>query len=61
MKEKIPANAKGQRRVIRKHKASEPGDVRLRREMARPLKKSHKFTLGGSDRSSDAAGTEGVT
>lgn len=61
VKEKRPANAKGQRRDVRKHKASEPGDVRLRHEMARPLKKSRKFTLGDSDRSSGVAGTEGVT
>lgn len=59
-KEKRPAKAKGQRRVVRKRKASESGDMRLGYEMARPSKKSRKFTLGGSDHDSGAANAEGV-
>ena len=60
MKEKKTAKAKGQRRVVRKRKASEPGDVRLGREMARLSKKSQKFTLGGSGRDSGVADAGGV-
>ena len=59
-KEKKPVKAKGQRRVVRKCKASEPGDVQLGRELARLSKKSQKFTLGGSDCDSVAVDMEGV-
>jgi hypothetical protein len=57
---KGPDKEKGQRRAVRKRKASEPGDVRLGQEMARPSKKSQKFTLGGLDRDSGAAEAGGV-
>jgi len=60
MKDKKAAKAKGPRPVARKRKASEPGDVRLGRELAKPSKKSQKFTLGGLDRGSGAADEEGV-
>lgn len=61
MKDKKAAKAKGPRPVARKRKASEPGDVRLGRELAKPSKKSRqKFTLGGLDRGSGAADEEGV-
>ena len=39
-KEKKPTKAKGPRCVVRKCKASEPGDVRLGHEMARRSKNS---------------------
>lgn len=60
VKDKGPAKPKGQWRVAGKRKASEPGDVQLGREMARPSKKSRKFTLGGSDRDNVAVDTERV-
>jgi len=59
-KEKKPTKAKGPRCVVRKCKASEPSDVPLCRKLARPSKKSQKFTFGGSNRDSGATGIEGV-
>lgn len=59
-KDKKVAKAKGPRTVARKRKASEPGDVRLGRELVRPSKKSLKFTLGGSGCGSGAADEERV-
>ena len=47
VKEKKPTKANVQRRVVQKHKAPEPGDVQMGREMATPSKKSQKFTLTG--------------
>jgi hypothetical protein len=59
-KEEKTAKTKGQRRIVRKRKASELGDVRMGCEMARPSKKSRKFTLRGLGRDSDAADAGGV-
>lgn len=53
--------AKVQRPIARKRKASEHGDVRLGLELAKPSKKSRKFTLGGSPRESEMADAERIS
>lgn len=60
VKGKKPIKAKGQRPIAWKRKASEPNDVRLGHELAKPFKKSVKFTLGGLDRGSGLAEEERV-
>ena len=55
-----PQKAKGPRKVAGKRKFSETEDVRIGREMAKAVKRSHKAIFGGGE-SSAPCDSEGVS